>query len=415
MLLVWPTHWAGRLMELLFEGRFYLQERGPPLPQELHRALWDRERLSWAAVWVRGEPAIEAVLVVRPFDMTLGFEGEGPGAGGDRQWAGTADLPVPAPLAGWTALLIGLVRDREDFSVARRVDWLARLEAVEETAPARAAGPLYRLARNVEETDLLGHPMVWANMALDILQGMGVSDRDAALAAEGATPDQTLEYGDWHREAWSRTAVRGVRYGELVVEVVLVVREWDATLGYDGEGPGHSRFRIASANVTSLSKNVGLMLAQDWDLLAVQESRLRDESAELAEVEAALKEGKVRMYRGAVGPDGVCYVAFLVRRGAVTVLGSLPEGDPSRSLSVVWYVGGQTPIRVTSLYGENEGTAEIAAKVSSMVDGGLAQAEAAGGIPALVCGDLNHELGSLDVVATVVAYGWSDLGAPTPT
>ena len=137
--------------------------------------------------------------------------------------------------------------------------------------------------------------MVWANMALDILQGLGVSDRDAALAAEGATPDQALEYGDWHREAWSRTAVRGVRYGELVVEVVLVVREWDATLGYDGEGPGHSKFRIASANVTSLSKNVELMLAQDWDLLAVQESRLRDDSAELAEVEASLREGKVRM------------------------------------------------------------------------------------------------------------------------
>ena len=108
-------------------------------------------------------------------------------------------------------------------------------------------------------------------------------------------------------------------------------------------------------------------------------------------------------------------MAFLVRRGAVTVLGSLPEGDPSRSLSVVWYVGGQTPIRVTNLYGEGEGTAEIAARVSSMVDGGLAQAEAAGGIPALVCGDLNHVLGSLDVVATVVASGWSDLGAPTPT
>ena len=154
---------------------------------------------------------------------------------------------------------------------------------------------------------------------------------------------------------------------------------------------------------------------KEWDLLAVQESRLGDDSEALAKVEAALKEGKVKMYRGALGPDGVCLVAFLVRRGAITVLGSLPEGDPSRSLSVVWYVGGQSPIRVTNLYCENEGTAEIAARVSGMVDGGLAQAEAAGGIPALVCGDLNHELGSLDVVATVAASGWSDLGAPTPT
>ena len=42
VLLVWPTHWAGRLMELLFDGRHYLHEDGPPLPQELHRALWDR-------------------------------------------------------------------------------------------------------------------------------------------------------------------------------------------------------------------------------------------------------------------------------------------------------------------------------------------------------------------------------------
>ena len=108
------------------------------------------------------------------------------------------------------------------------------------------------------------------------------------LAAEGATPETVRLGEDWHREAWSRTAVRGARYGELVVEVVLVVRDWDATLGYDGEGPGQSKFRIASANVTSLAKNVGLMLAQDWDLLAVQESRLRDDSAELAGVEAAL-------------------------------------------------------------------------------------------------------------------------------
>jgi len=65
-------------MGLLFEGRHYLHERGPPLPQELHEALWEHERMRWEAVWVRGEPAIEAVLVVRPFDMTLGFEGEGP-------------------------------------------------------------------------------------------------------------------------------------------------------------------------------------------------------------------------------------------------------------------------------------------------------------------------------------------------
>ena len=56
--------------------------------------------------------------------------------------------------------------------------------------------------------------------------------------------------------------MRGDRLGELVFAVVLVVRDWDATLGYDGEGPGQSRFRVASANVTSLAKNVDLMLAQ---------------------------------------------------------------------------------------------------------------------------------------------------------
>jgi len=110
------------------------------------------------------------MVVVRPFDMTLGFEGEGPGASSGQQAAGTADLPAPVTLVRWTALLIGLVRDREDFTVARRADWLARLEEVEEAAPARAAEPLYRLARNVEETDLLGRPWDWANMALDVLQ-----------------------------------------------------------------------------------------------------------------------------------------------------------------------------------------------------------------------------------------------------
>ena len=84
---------------------------------------------------------------------------------------------------------------------------------------------------------------------MDVLLRSGVGDRDTALAAEGATPDLDLWIGNGHREAWSRRAVRGDRLGELVVEVVLVVRDWDATLGYDGEGPGQSKFRVASANV----------------------------------------------------------------------------------------------------------------------------------------------------------------------
>ena len=58
-------------------------------------------------------------------------------------------------------------------------------------------------------------------------------------------------------------------------------------------------------------------------------------------------------HRGAVGADGVCYVGFLARRGALSVLGSLPVGDPARSLSIIWYVGGQTPVRVTNLYCRN--------------------------------------------------------------
>ena len=45
-LLVWPTHWAGRILDLLVEGRYYQHDDGPPLPQELHRALWDLERLQ---------------------------------------------------------------------------------------------------------------------------------------------------------------------------------------------------------------------------------------------------------------------------------------------------------------------------------------------------------------------------------
>jgi len=32
VLLVWPTHWAGRIMGLLVAGRYYLHEDGPPLP-----------------------------------------------------------------------------------------------------------------------------------------------------------------------------------------------------------------------------------------------------------------------------------------------------------------------------------------------------------------------------------------------
>ena len=148
-----------------------------------------------------------------------------------------------------------------------------------------------------------------------------------------------------------------------------------------------------------------MLLSLDWDLLAVQETRLGDDAGATKALEAKLTRAKVRLYRGAVGADGVCYVGFLARRGALTVLGLLPAGDPARSLPVIWYVGGQSPIRVTNLYCRNESTAVVADTVSRMVDCAVEQAEGSGGVPALVCGDLNHLLGSLEAVATVAASG----------
>jgi len=97
---------------------------------------------------------------------------------------------------------------------------------------------------------------------------------------------------------------------------------------------------VASANVSSLAGVADLLLGLDWDLLAVQETRLGDDAGATKALEAKLAKAKVRLYRGAVGADGVCYVGFLARRGALTVLGSLSAGDPARSLSVIWYVGG---------------------------------------------------------------------------
>ena len=69
---------------------------------------------------------------------------------------------------------------------------------------------------------------------------------------------------------------------------------------YGGEGPLDEEFKVASANVSSLAGSADLLLKLDWDLLAVQETRLGD-------VAGATRELEKKLSRPRSGCTGGCW------------------------------------------------------------------------------------------------------------
>ena len=390
---------------------------------------------------------IGLVWLIGCFDCTKGYGGEGPwyrlmGPVGCptftilMDWHGVCDRLTPAQLfelfssepAGsnldWLICSYGghrrMMHARGVLDLAG-LDWVPVVRVLRRTGDGTGSS---RVTPYGWEYDG-GKDQMLASWAPDSVASVLVDDRaanveaclrrgcDVVHAVRSSARELDDALGLWHhrrREEWAAWGLWHHRRGGGAVPPGL------GTMNpYGGEGPAEEEFKVASANVSSLAGSADLLLKLDWDLLAVQETRLGDDAGATKALEKKLSKAKVRLYRGAVGADGVCYVGFLARRGALSVLGSLPVGDPARSLSVIWYVGGQTPIRVTNLYCRNESTAVVADTVSRMVDCAVEQVEGSGGVPALVCGDLNHQLGALEAVATVAASGWTDEGAPWPT
>ena len=70
----------------------------------------------------------------------------------------------------------------------------------------------------------------------------------------------------------------------------------------------------APVNVTSLVANYQALFGLEWDLLAVQESRLVP-GQELDDLEREVRRRKWPLIGGLVTPEGHCLVALVLRRG----------------------------------------------------------------------------------------------------
>ncbi len=202
----------------------------------------------------------------------------------------------------------------------------------------------------------------------------------------------------------------------------------------DNPGP-ETRVRVASANVTSLKRRWPIACRWEFDVLAVQETKLGEEAQKALEAQVRADGwepvwGEPMPLRDKVREGNIIGLNVNdARYGGVAVIArdDLPiqKVDPSSQYEYLFEEGrlvhsflpweeGRTGVHILSLYGcANAETAEERRSLNmTLYKGVLRYADTLGRVPCLICGDCNPNPAEADLVMEALAgTQWIDVFA----
>ncbi len=157
------------------------------------------------------------------------------------------------------------------------------------------------------------------------------------------------------------------------------------------------------ANVTGLAAAWCDLVALHWDVAVLQEVRI----GPTHRVMSSAREAKIEVILGPLASEGVALVAFLIPEGHPTPIAAVQH---CRCAALLWQYRGCAPVRLYSLYGDASDSLVGSLETGELARTALADAESAGAVPSMLCGDFNLTFAQLPCLHALVASNWSDLG-----